>query len=91
MRSWYFKPHITCGAVRLRVRRSPKSVRIAFNHAGLTHFGGIHLLHEFARVLHLREFLTQQIRYPRRNQRYSVPQILLALVYPIVLGLNTAT
>ena len=81
-------PHITCGAVRLRVRRSPKNVRIAFNHAGLTHFGGIHLLHEFARVLHLREFLTQQIRYPRRNQRYSVPQILLALVYPIVLGLD---
>jgi hypothetical protein len=88
MRSWYFKLHITCGAVSLRVRRSPKSVRIAFNHAGLTHFGGIHLLHEFARVLHLREFLIQQIRYSRRNQRYSVPQILLALVYPIVLGLD---
>jgi hypothetical protein len=37
------------------MRRSPKNVRIAFNHAGLTHFGGIHLLHEFTRVLHFRE------------------------------------
>jgi len=70
------------------VRRSPKNVRIAFNHFGLTHFGGIHLLHEFTRVLHFRDFLAQQIRYPRRNQHYSVPQILLALVYPIVLGLD---
>ena len=70
------------------MRRSPKNVRIAFNHFGLTHFGGIHLLHEFTRVLHFRDFLAQQIRYPRRNQHYSVPQILLALVYPIVLGLD---
>jgi hypothetical protein len=42
--SWYFKPHITYGAVRLTVRRSPKNLRISFNHAGLTHFAGIHLL-----------------------------------------------
>ena len=70
------------------MRRSPKNVRIAFNHAGLTHFGGIHLLHEFTRVLHFRDFLAQQIRYPRRNRHYSVPQMLMALVYPIVLGLD---
>ena len=70
------------------MRRSPKNVRIAFNHAGLTHFGGIHLLHEFTRVLHFRDFLAQQIRYSRRNRRYSVPQMLMALVYPIVLGLD---
>ena len=70
------------------MRRSPKNVRIAFNHAGLTHFGGIHLLHEFTRVLHFRDFRAQQIRYPRRNRHYSVPQMLMALVYPIVLGLD---
>ena len=70
------------------MRRSPKSVRITFNHAGLTHFAGIHLFHEFLRVLHFRDFLAQQIRYPRRNRRYSVSQMLLALVYPIVLGLD---
>ena len=70
------------------MRRSPRSLRIAFNHAGLTHFGGVHLFHEFLRVLRFRDFLTQQIRYPRPNRRYSISQMLLALVYPIVLGLD---
>lgn len=44
--------------------------------------------HEFVRVLQLRDFLAQQIRYSRRNHRYSVWQMLLALVYPILLGLD---
>jgi hypothetical protein len=70
------------------VRRSPTSVRITYNHAGLTHFAGVHLFHEFLRVLHFRDFLSQQIRYPRRNRDYSVSQMFLALVYPIVLGLD---
>jgi hypothetical protein len=39
-------------------------------------------------VLHFRYFLAEQIRYPRRNRDYSVSQMLLALVYPIVLGLD---
>ena len=70
------------------MRRSPRHVRIAFNHAGLTHFGGVHFFHKFLRALHFRDFLGQQIRYPRRNREYSVSQMLLALVYPIVLGLD---
>jgi hypothetical protein len=48
----------------------------------LTHFGGVHLFDEFLRLLHFRDFLAQQIRYPRRNWGYSVSQMLLALVYP---------
>jgi hypothetical protein len=40
------------------------------------------------RVLHFRDFLAKQIRYPRRNQDYSSSQMFLALVYPIVLGLD---
>ena len=85
---WYCKLRSTFGVVRLALRRSPRNVRITYNHAALTHFGGVHLFHEFLRVLHLRDFLAQQIRYPRRNRDYSVSQILLALVYPIVLGLD---
>src|SRR5438309_1116045 len=67
---------------------SPRNVKITCNHGGLTHFGGVHLFHEFIRVLHFRDFLAQQIRYPRRNRDYSVSQMFLALVYPIVLGLD---
>jgi hypothetical protein len=67
---------------------SPRNIKLVCNHRGLTHFGGVHLFDEFLRLLHFRDFLAQQIRYPRRNPGYSVSQMLLALVYPIVLGLD---
>src|ERR1039458_7290138 len=71
------------------MRRSPKNVRIAFDDAGLTHYGGgFFFFHEFIRVLQLRRFLTRHLVYPRRNQRYELSQMLLALVYPIILGLD---
>jgi hypothetical protein len=69
-------------------RRSPRNVKVSCNHAGLSHFAGSYFFQEFLRVLHFRYFLAEQIRYPRRNRGYSVSQMLLALVYPIVLGLD---
>jgi len=69
------------------MRRSPRNVRIAFNHAGLTHYGGILFFNEFARVLQLRRFLTRHLRYSRRNHDYQLSQMVLSLVYPIILGL----
>jgi len=38
--------------------------------------------------MQFRDFLARHLRYPRRNQRYSTSQMILALVYPIVLGLD---
>jgi Transposase DDE domain group 1 len=70
------------------MRRSPRNLRIACNHAGLTHFGGIYFFHDFLRVLQFRDFLARHVAYSRRNCRYSVSQMILALVYPIVLGLD---
>jgi hypothetical protein len=70
------------------VRRSPRNLIVACNHAGLTHFGGIYFFHEFLRVLQLRNFLSRNLRYFRRNHRYSISQMILALVYPLVLGLD---
>ncbi len=70
------------------MRRSPKNLKIACNHKGLTHYGGIHFFHEFNGVLQLRDFLARHLPYARRNQRYTLSQITLALVYPIVLGLD---
>ena len=67
---------------------SPRNIKIVCNHQGLTHFGGVHLFAEFLRVLHFRDFLAQQIRYPRRNRDYSLSQMFLALTYPIILGLD---
>lgn len=70
------------------MRRSPRNLRIACNHAGLTHFGGVYFFHEFLRLLQFRDFLARHLAYPRRNCRYTVPQMILALIYPIVLGLD---
>jgi hypothetical protein len=70
------------------MRRSPKNVRIAFDDAGLTHYGGVLFFHEFARVLQLRRCFTRYLHYARRNQRYELSQMLLALIYPMILGLD---
>ena len=70
------------------ISRSPKNLRIACDHRGLTQFGGVYFFHEFLQVLQIRRFLTQNLDYPRRNQRYSLAQMILALIYPLVLGLD---
>ena len=70
------------------MRRSPRNLRIACNHTGLTHYGGVYFFHEFIQVLQLRRFLCRHLAYPRRNQRYTLSQMTLALVYPILLGLG---
>ena len=70
------------------MRRSPRNLKIAFNHKGLTHYGGVFFFHEFLRVLQLRHWLHRRLHYPRRNHDYSLPQMVLALVYPIMLGLD---
>jgi hypothetical protein len=67
---------------------SPRNIRVACDHAGLTHFGGAHFFHEFLRVLQFRDFLARHLAYPRRHSRYTVSQMMLALIYPIVLGLD---
>ena len=70
------------------MRRSPRNVEIAFSHGGLTHYGGILFFNEFTRVLQFRRFLTRHLLYPRRNQRYTLSQMIMALVYPVILGLD---
>jgi len=70
------------------VRRSPKNVRIAFNHRGLTHYGGVFFFHEFTRVLQLRDVLARHLKYGRLRYDYSLSQMLLSLTYPILLGLD---
>ena len=66
---------LTVGWDTVRVSKSPRNVRFSFNHRGLSHFGGAYFFHEFVRVLHVRHFLAEQIRYSRRNRDYSVSQM----------------
>jgi hypothetical protein len=83
-----FHPYLTYGEVRVEMRRSPRNLKIACNHGGLTHYGGVCLFHEFIQVLQFRRFASWHLSYPRRNHDYSLPQMLLALIYPIILGLD---
>jgi hypothetical protein len=46
---------------------SPRSVKIACGHAGLTHFGGAFFFHEFVGVLQFRNFLVRHLHYPGWN------------------------
>lgn len=70
------------------MQRSPRNLKIACNHRGLTHYGGVFFFHEFVQVLQLRRFLSRHLAYGRRNQRDSLAQMTLALIYPILLGLG---
>ena len=70
------------------MKYSPKNIKVACDHKGLTHFGGVYFFHEFLRVVQLRHFLACHLIYPRRNSRYHLSQMIFALMYPIVLGLD---
>jgi hypothetical protein len=70
------------------MRSGAHKIRTSFTTGGLTHFGGIYLLHEFLRTIQLRSYLHQHIRFPQRNTRYSVSELILALMYPMILGLE---
>src|SRR5256884_7144764 len=72
----------------MQTRRSPRSVKIACNNRGLSHFSGTYFFNEFLRLLHIRNFIAGRIHYPRHCRDYSISQLLLALVYVILLGLD---
>ncbi len=70
------------------MKRSPKNLRIAFSGRHLTLFGGLHLLQKFLQKINLRSLLSQYARFPQRNNRYTVAEEMLALIYPMSLGLG---
>ncbi len=64
------------------------NIKVSFANQGLTHYGGLHLLQQFFQRIKLRSALTQSIRFQQLNNRYSVSDSILAIVYPIILGLG---
>lgn len=92
---WYNVPYfivipITYFLIRLmeRMKRGPKSLKIEFSGNNLTHFGGLYLLQKFFQKLNLRYLLSHSVRFPQRNNRYSIAEEILALLYPTILGLG---
>ena len=69
-------------------KRTPHRVNFSFSGDTLTHFGGIYLLQSFFKQLKLRRQLQRALRFQQRNNQYTVAEEVLALIYPIVLGLE---
>jgi hypothetical protein len=69
-------------------KRTPHHVFISFSGTTLTHFGGIYLVQSFFKRLKLRKQLHHHLQFPQRNNRYSTSEEMLALIYPITLGLG---
>jgi hypothetical protein len=70
------------------LKRTPHGVKLSFSGDSLTHFGGIFLLQLFFKRLKLRRHLQRALQFPQRNNQYTIAEEVLALVYPIALGLE---
>jgi hypothetical protein len=70
------------------MKRSPKNLQIAFSGERLTHFGGLYLLQKFYQKINLRSLLSQYVRFLQRNNRYTIAEEMLSLIYPISLGIG---
>jgi len=68
--------------------RLPRNIKIACNNKGLTHYGGIFFFQEFLRMLQFRRFFAQRVEDFRPHHDYSLSQMALAVVYPVILGLD---
>jgi hypothetical protein len=68
--------------------RGPRNLRLDFGADTLTHYGGAYLIHRFLSRIGLKRALGQAIRLEQRNNRYSLGETLLALLYPMILGLE---
>lgn len=54
----------------------------------LTRYGGVFLLHRFFHQLRLRRRFHESLRFAQRNNTYSIPEMVMALLYPMILGLG---
>lgn len=70
-------------------RTGAKNVKVAFNAGQLTHFGGVYLLHRFLQQIRLRSFLCNRLQISERNNYFTITERLFALIYPMILGLNS--
>jgi DDE family transposase len=68
--------------------KGPRKLVVTFGNQTLTHYGGVYLLHRFLTRIGLKNAIATEIRFIQRNNRYTVGELLLAILYPIILGLE---
>lgn len=70
-------------------RTGARNTKVSFTAGRLTHFGGVYLLHRFLQQLQFRTFLSRKLQTYERNNCFSITERLFALIYPMILGLNS--
>jgi hypothetical protein len=78
----------TPGVAFTAMPKGPRNLAIAFGVETLTHYGGVYLLHRFLSRIGFKNAVAMDVRWVQRNNRYSVGEMLLALLYPMILGLE---
>lgn len=68
--------------------KGPRKLTITFGAIGLTHFGGVYLLHRFLTRIGFKAAVAKDVVMAQRNNRYTIGELLLAILYPIILGLE---
>jgi hypothetical protein len=68
--------------------RGPRRLTVLFGAGTLTHYGGVYLLHRFLSKIGFRDAVARQLRVVQRNNRYTLGEALLAILYPMILGLE---
>jgi len=68
--------------------RGLRNLRIAFDEPQLTHFAGMALIHAFCTRLGLKWLLQHALRPGPRSREYRPADLLLALLYGIIVGLD---
>jgi len=63
--------------------RGPRTLAVTFGSRHLTHYGGVYLVHRFLSRIGFKQAMAMHVRVTQRNNRYSVGEMLLALLYPM--------
>ena len=78
----------TTGVGFTAMPKRPRNLAIAFGAETLTHYGGVYLLHRFLSRIGFKNAVAMDVRLVQRNNRCSVGEMVLALLYPMILGLE---
>ncbi len=65
-----------------------RNLPITFEEPGLTHFAGMALVHAFCQKLGLKRLLQRCLRPAPRARDYQPAELLVALLYAIIVGLD---
>lgn len=66
----------------------PRKLIISFSAKNLTRYGGAYLLHRFFSKIGLKRALCNELLLKQCHPQYSVGEMILALLYPIILGIE---